>query len=504
MFRNHTRKIRVDDKFVLWVVMAMFTTFLVPPAHAEVLRSTYKLPIFSESFQSLSSVAVDDYSPESSAPFVGAENVHLHNFTIRATGSLAPAWRDKALKLEISNTGITPAASLCTRSAQGVQLCNSAKLEPADKHKMFSTAKVYRVGSFEIALLAPNQLCRQADSCVLVFPSFALSAISRGQSAVVPKFLSLAVFEKSLQLIDGERGQILMGVGQFPDGLTGKNLGVPVSVQADHRGEIQIKFQNVHLSINLLNESATLLSSNGRVWNASVGSHTTRWTEKYTIQSSQDINMCSGNPLHSNGEHGVYPQCIVNLRTNNEAKVLLLPARIDGAIQESGVPHGYKTWTIVGSTLRIQKLRVTPEGIRTSPVFELPFHGRAASEIQLASDRVLRRTAYGFYAVNNEGEIKTSLPYSAKPSYFSGNARHVLLGSEDANKHCVLRHLTASPSAPQFWKESGHVFPCDKTQVNAKENGLTITRIDGRVVEIIDLNLTQSYLRRLRPEEINW
>lgn len=488
-----TRKIAlpiVPRRAVRLLASGILACAVISPLYASALRSTYTLPNFSEAMLAVVSTAVDGYTPDNNVMFVGAEHLYLHNFSIQAKEPLESAWRDQSLKISFSNGGehlLT--AQLCKNSAFTEKICTQVRVKPAGKHPMFSAAKVYQVGPFELSLLVPGKTCRLGDSCSVLFPSSSLAAIALGQSATLPKVLSLALLEKSLQLIDAERGLRLLRIAELPEGLSGRALGKPISLEATHRGEVRVKFPSAQMSIDILQEKAVLITKNGRVWSGGIGSHSTLWSQRELVETA-DMNQqgCLGRPLFLRNHKAFYQNCVIDLEDITAPRVLPLPASFDGVVAYQNSPNSFRAWRLSGKAIKNYRLELTSQTVKLKVLSEVPFYGRSANELYQSDDWVFRRTAHGFYSVSSDGEKKTSLPYSPHSSFLSGNARHILLGSENAQKQCTLKHLTADSESPLHWRESGHTFPCETTHVNREATGLTVTVVNGKKVEIKVLN----------------
>jgi len=452
---------------------------------SDITQTAYTLAPLSQPIVSASSTRVSGHVQDNARPYLGAESLNTHNFRVRILEKPESNWNDKRLTIELNNQGQPPSATACKMTASAVELCEPAKVEEARTHPLFAGAKIHRIGPFEIALLAPSQMCKETTSCKVTLPSAFLNALAQGRDTDLPRFITALLLKDSLSILDAERGGVLWQLDRFPEGISSQQLGPIVSMTAEHRGQLVIKFLNAVLRINGLNETALFFASGARVWTGAVRSHTSDWRLRMPEDGGNVQTRCDGTPLHVQSNRALYTNCLIQLDDSTKIRVFPLATRIQ-AVAEAIEQDHMKVWFIQGKTIKIANLHLTSDTATLSSESEMPFYGRSPSEIQLFADRAFRITSDGFYLVNARGEEKTSLPYSPKRSYLSHDGRHVLLSSKDARGQCVFKHLKAKVSEPRSWEESGLSFSCESTYVNPHGRGLTVTRISGRSIQVID------------------
>lgn len=483
---KHFKKVEkaLSGAGILWSVPLIFLSHSFPALASESVRSVYTFPAFAEEVVSLSSTRMQQ---NTNNRFLGAETINLHNFSLR---SLAPAdsnWYGKSLTLTLENGVTAPNAQRCKMTASLIRLCESVPVAESKTKTMFAGSKIFNVGPYEISLFAPTQTCKREAHCEITLPSSYLSSLQNGHNSSMPSLISVAKHRNSLTVIDAERGLALLRMANFPEGVDGEKLGPIVSLDARIQDEVVVRFSGAHLRFNLLKETVVFITSHGRVWTGALGLRATEWKYRELSSDSQPLSLCHGELLQSQREYALYPACLVHFADFKNIKVHAFTSQIQGSV-ESETGRDYRVWSISGKNLEIQSLTLTSDQVIQKNLETLTFHGRSSSEIHVSKNRVLRRTADGIYALNHQGEFKTSIPYSSEKSYLSGNGREIIVSRKDGQGKCVYTHLTSNELDPRRWQESGHVFPCESTQINPRRDGFTATRKVGRRVEVTDIN----------------
>ncbi|MEY3903294.1 MAG: hypothetical protein RL189_2600 [Pseudomonadota bacterium] len=451
----------------------------------EVLRSTTQLPEFPEPLAEIHSTQTENFSAESSVAFLGIADINLHNLTIRAKDRLPSDWLNHSLRVTVDHSS-EPQIQICRMSA-----CAPASVKEQGKHPQLPEGRVYSSGPFEFGLLAPKTICKQSDTCTLTIPSFAVDMLARGRSPQLPRLLSVARLKTRLLLIDSEQGQIFFDVSSFPNsgGLT--QLGKIKSLQATHRGETRIKFAQGELHLDILSGQARLLANDARIWHGRASGQKTVWEQIEIAGSSASKNTCTGALLQSNDKHALYTTCVLQFPPHGAkapAFVMPLTTRPEGAIADDRSPNIFRAWSVgskqlVQTDIVINADATVSEQLKTS----VRFFGNNSSELFMSDNALLRHTAYGYFKVTEAGESRTSMPYSANPSFFSGSGRSILLGSADAKKICRWKHMLTHKGDGVSWRESGHSFPCSGSFVTPSARFLTVTRVVAGRLEVISL-----------------
>lgn len=483
---KHFKKVEkaLSGAGILWSVPLIFLSHSFPALASESVRSVYTLPAFADEVVSISSTRMQR---NTNNRFLGAETINLHNFTLRSLEPADASWQDKSLTLEFDNTALAPIAHRCRMTASLVSMCESMPVVQSKRKPVFAGSKIFTVGPYEFSLLAPPQTCKINAPCKITLPSAYLSILQNGHNSSMPNLISVAKHRSSLSVIDAERGLELLRVANLPEGINVEKLGPIVSLESRYQDEAVVRFADAHLRLDLLNETALFVASNGRVWTGALGLRTTQWKYRELSSDSQPLNLCQGELLQSQREFALYPKCLIHFADFKDMKVHAFTSKIQGSV-ESETGRDYRVWSISGKNLEIQSLTLTSSQVVQKNLETLAFHGRSSSEVHVSENRVFRMTADGIYALNHQGEFKTSIPYSSEKSYLSGNGREIIVSRKDGQGKCVYTHLTSSESDPRRWQESGHVFPCESTQINPRRNGFTATRKVGKTVEVTDIN----------------
>ncbi|NBW82138.1 hypothetical protein EBR21_10345, partial [bacterium] len=187
--------------------------------------------------------------------------------------------RDTHFVISLANNSHNLSVERCQRFAKMQTSCSPVSDVNPKQHPQFAEGHLYNVGNIEIGILSSKSICKDSDRCAIKIPSFVLRALSQGKTPTLPSLVSVVRLEKSLELLDGERGFQIMKLTSFPAGLAPGRLGKVVRIEAEHRGNLKIEFEQAHLRLNLLEERGVLAASDGDVWSLIEGSHTTRWTQ---------------------------------------------------------------------------------------------------------------------------------------------------------------------------------------------------------------------------------
>jgi hypothetical protein len=471
------------------LVMIASVLFASPATAVQQKRASFKIPDFAEPLLDISSAPVGSFSADTATPIGGAEQVHLHNLTLRAIGGFSAEMRDTHLVVSLANNSSSLSVERCQRYSKSQDSCVPIADIKAKQHPQFSDGRLYTAGNIEIGILSYKNICREAERCTILIPSFVQQAMSQGKSLTLPALVSVARLEKSIELLDGERGVRILKLTSFPSGLTPSQLGKVLRIDARHRGILKIDFERAHLRINLLAERGILAAAKGEVWSVIAGSHATKWSQTMTAEKMEQTQVCKGTPLATSDYFAVYRNCVVPLGTENaksdpQAATLKLPVEIDGALLEKGNESSFKIWSATNGRLSIMSMQVADGKARIKSILERPFHGRRPTEAVVFSERIFRQTADGIYLLSEDGELKTSLPASTHPVYFGEDGLSLLLGHDDGGRKCALKHMESSNQKPSNWRETGFSFSCLKSRVASSRDALTVTKIDSGTVEI--------------------
>lgn len=478
-------KIASHKKGVHRLTAALAFWGLASAEASEFLRSSAPLPEFPEPLTEIHSTQVEDFSSESSTAFLGIAGVNLQNITIRARDRLPFDWVNHSVQVNFNHSAELELL-LCQMSA-----CIHTSIKEQGKHPQLPEGRVYTSGPFEIALLAPKKICKQSDTCTLTIPSFAAEMLSRGRSPQLPRLLSVAHLKTRLQFVDSEQGQIFFNVSSFPNAGGLAQLGKIKSFQANHRGDTRIKFTHGELHLDMLSGHARLLTNDARIWQGRATGQKTAWEQVEIAGGSLSNNTCRGSLLQSNEKYALYESCVLQFPQHGKkgpAVVIPLPTEFDGAIADDRSPNAFRARSVRAKQVLLTDIVVNADAtVSEKAQTTEQFFGKTSSELILSETALLRHTGHGYFKLTEAGETRTSLPYSANPSFFSGSGRSVLLGTTDAKKICRWKHLVTPKNDGVSWRESGHSFPCSGSFVTPSSRFLTVTRIVAGKLEVTSL-----------------
>lgn len=452
---------------------------------SEFLRSSAPLPEFPEPLTEIHSTQVEAFSSESSTAFLGIAEVNLQNITIRARDRLPSDWVNHSVHVNFNHSAEMQ-TQLCQMSA-----CTPGNVKDSGKHPQLPEGRLYTSGPFEIALLAPKKICKQSDTCTLIIPSFAAEMLSRGRSPQLPRLLSVAHLKTRLQFVDSEQGQIFFDVSSFPNAGGLAQLGKIKSLQANHRGETRIKFSQGELHLDILSGHARLLINDGRVWQGRATGKKTAWAQVEIAGGSSANNSCTGALLHSTEKYALYESCVLQFPQHGKkgtAVFIPLTTKFDSAIADDRSPNAFRARSVSAKQVLLTDIVVNADATVTEKTQTAQrFFGNNSSELFFSQTALLRHTGHGFFKLTDAGETRTSMPYSANPSFFSGSGRSILLGTTDAKKICRWKHMMTPKNDGVSWSESGHSFPCSGSSVTSSFRFLTVTRIVAGKLEVTSL-----------------